>query len=91
TIWINPVVFELGNAEAVLIHEAIHAAQLCAGRGELRALGLELPPPALSRRYFLRYHKLRRQLEAEAYTIPAQPNAQELALNLLQEHCGEPQ
>jgi len=90
TIWINPVVFELGNAESVLIHEAVHAAQLCAGQGkQLRALGLEIPPPAISRRYFLRYHNLRRQLEAEAYTIPAQPNARELALSLLQERCGE--
>jgi len=90
TIWINPVVFELGNAESTLILEAVHAAQLCAGQGEnLRALGLDIPPPALSRRYYLRYHKLRRQLEAEAYTVPAQPNALELATNLLQERCGD--
>ena len=92
TIWINPVVFELGNAETVLIHEAVHAAQLCTGQGErLRALNLDIPPPALARRYFLRYHNVRRQLEAEAYTIPAQPNARQLALNLLQERCNPQQ
>ena len=87
TIWINPVVFELGNAEATLIHESVHAAQLCAGRGELQELGLDLPPPPLTRRYFLRYSHLRRQLEAEAYTITAQPNAFDLVLELLQERC----
>ncbi|MEM9156882.1 MAG: hypothetical protein AAGB13_17915 [Cyanobacteria bacterium P01_F01_bin.33] len=88
TIWINPVVFELGNAEVTLIHEAVHAAQACAGRGTLSPLGLEIPPPTMTRRYFLRYHNLRRQLEAEAYTVPAQPNAIVLVLDLLRKHCA---
>ena len=32
TISINPVVFELGIAQPTLVHEAVHAAQSCAGR-----------------------------------------------------------
>lgn len=87
TIWINPVAFDLGNAEATLIHESVHAAQLCAGNGELQELGLDLPPPKITRRYFLRYSNLRRQLEAEAYTVMAQPDRFDLVLELLQDWC----
>lgn len=88
TIWIHPVVFELGNAESTLIHEAVHAAQACAGEdGTLSPLGLEIQPPNLTRPYFLRYHSMRRQLEAEAYTVPAQPDAMPLVLDLLHEYC----
>ncbi|MEO1132851.1 MAG: hypothetical protein AAFX40_09120 [Cyanobacteria bacterium J06639_1] len=92
TIWINPVAFELGNADATLIHEAVHAAQTCAGEnGNLRPLGLDIQPPKLTRPYFLRYHNhIRRQLEAEAYTVPAQPNAIAIVHDLLQQHCPLP-
>jgi hypothetical protein len=87
TIWINPVVFELGIAKPVLVHEAVHAAQSCAGEGKPFPLGLDLLPPPQTRRYFMRYHSYRRQLEAEAYTIQVQPNGIELVIKLLNEHC----
>ena len=33
SIWINPVVFDLGIAQPTLVHEAVHAAQLCYSEG----------------------------------------------------------
>ncbi|NEP02204.1 MAG: hypothetical protein F6K58_26820 [Symploca sp. SIO2E9] len=86
-IWINPVVFELGIARPTLVHEAVHAAQSCSGGEDLRALNLEMTPPPQTRRFFLRYHSIRRQLEAEAYTVQVQPDGVEKAITLLHQHC----
>jgi len=86
-IWINPVVFELGIARPTLVHEAVHAAQRCAGGEQLRTVGLEVTPPPMTRRFFLRYHSHRREIEAEAYTIQVQPDGVDLAIALLQQHC----
>ena len=87
TIWINPVVFELKIAQPTLIHEAVHAAQSCAGEESLKTLGLKIPPPMVTKPFFFRYHFYRRELEAEAYTIQVQPNATDLALELLDRYC----
>ena len=87
TVWINPVVFDLGNALPVLIHEAVHAAQVCAGDGNFSLLNLELEAPKIALPYFLRYHNLQRQLEAEAYIVQTQSNSLELATDLLDQHC----
>ena len=89
TIWINPVVFELGNAKAVLIHEAVHAAQTCAGGGEISLLNLDLETPQYTRPYFMRYHSYRREIEAQAYTVQVQPDALAIAINLLEQYCSE--
>jgi hypothetical protein len=43
-IWINPVVFDLHIANQTLTHEAVHAAQVCAGNG---AWGIEVKLPCL--------------------------------------------
>ena len=88
TIWINPVVFELGIARPTLVHEAVHAAQTCAGGDKLSSLNLKITPPPMTRRYFLRYRASRRHLEAEAYTVQVQPDAVELAISLLHQHCS---
>ena len=88
TIWINPVVFELGNAQAVLIHEAVHAAQTCAGGGRVALLNLDLDPPQFTRPYFMRYHSYRREIEAQAYTVQAQPDSLAIAIELLEQHCS---
>ena len=88
TIWINPVVFELGNAEAVLIHEAVHAAQSCAGKGKMSLLNLDLEPPQFTRPYFMRYHAYRREIEAQAYTVQVQPDSLAIAIKLLEQHCS---
>lgn len=88
TIWINPVVFELGIARPTLVHEAVHAAQSCAGGNKLQILNLKITPPPLTRRYFLRYRAFRRHLEAEAYTVQVQPDGVELAIALLHQHCS---
>lgn len=88
TIWINPVVFDLGNDLATLIHEATHAAQLCLGKGEFQLLNLELEPPKITHPYFRRYHNnYQREIEAEAYTVQVQPNSLELVNRLLDRYC----
>jgi hypothetical protein len=88
TIWIEPLVFDLGIALPTLIHEATHAAQLCSGKGEIRALNLPFSPPNISRPFFTHYnHGLRRHLEAEAYAVQTHPDGYNLVISLLDKHC----
>lgn len=88
TIWIEPLVFELGIALPTLIHEATHGAQLCAGKNEIRALNLPFSPPNISRPFFTHYnHGLRRHLEAEAYAVQTHPDGYDLVLSLLDKYC----
>ncbi|MBD2395708.1 hypothetical protein H6G11_15800 [Cyanobacterium aponinum FACHB-4101] len=88
TIWINPIVFDLQIALPTLIHEATHAAQLCAGKNEITALNLSLSPPNIARPYFTHYnHGLRRHLEAEAYAVQTHPEGYDLVISLLNKHC----
>ena len=89
TVWINPIVFELENALATIVHEATHAAQLCAGQNrEFERLNLGIEPPRIAHPYFMRYHNYRREIEAEAYTVQVQKNSLELATKLLDTHCS---
>lgn len=89
TVWINPVVFDLGIAIPTLVHEAVHAAQLCNGSANtLRALDLGLEPYPRAYRLYMRYTGTRRTLEAEAYTIQALPNRVPYVINLLDSRCG---
>ena len=88
TIWIEPLVFELGIELPTLIHEATHAAQVCAGNGEITTLNLDFSPPNIARPFFMRYnHGFRRHLEAEAYAIQTHPDGLELVISLLNKHC----
>ena len=88
SIWINPIVFELGISKPTLIHEAVHAAQYCAGNGNIQKLGIELEPIPQARPFFKRYLDTQRQdLEREAYTIQTQLNSYQLARSLLEKHC----
>ena len=87
TVWVNPVVFELGIAEHTLVHEAVHAAQLCGSYDEFSPLGLELEPPLVVRPYFMRYSGIRRLVEAEAYTVQALDNRVEYVIDLLNTYC----
>ncbi|MEM7554275.1 MAG: hypothetical protein AAF378_09270 [Cyanobacteria bacterium P01_A01_bin.84] len=87
-IWINPVVFDLQIATPTIIHESVHAAQLCAGKGKMKALGLSIQPIPAARRLFLRYTNThRKDLEREAYAVQTQSNNFELATNILKKHC----
>lgn len=87
-IWINPIVFDLGIANPTLIHEAVHAAQVCAGQGKIKPLGLDIEPIAYARPFFFRYQDIdQRDLEREAYAVQTQPNAYELATSLLKQYC----
>ena len=89
TVWINPIVFELGNAEATIVHEATHAAQLCAGNNsEFKLLNLDIVPPKMTHPYFMRYHNYRREIEAEAYTVQVQPNKLKIATEALKNYCA---
>ncbi|BAQ59870.1 hypothetical protein GM3708_276 [Geminocystis sp. NIES-3708] len=88
TIYISPIVFDLGIALPTLIHEATHAAQLCGGKGEIRALNLPFSPPNVSRPFFTHYNNgLRRHLEAEAYAVQTHPDGYNLVLSLLDRYC----
>ncbi|MEO1670965.1 MAG: hypothetical protein AAFR77_09300 [Cyanobacteria bacterium J06631_2] len=88
SVWINPIVFELGNSIPTIIHESVHAAQYCAGDGNLQTLNLDLKPIPQASPFFKRYSNVQRQdLEREAYTIQTQPNSYELAQSLLDKHC----
>ena len=88
TIWINPIVFDLEIALPTLIHEATHAAQVCAGNGEIFPLNLSISPPNVARPFFTRYHEgFRRHLEAEAYAVQAHPQGYNMILDLLEKHC----
>ncbi len=88
SIWINPIVFELGNSTPTLIHESVHAAQYCAGNGNIQKIGLDLQPIPQALPYFKRYINTQRQdLEREAYTVQTQPNSYELVKSLLVKHC----
>ncbi len=89
TIWINPVVFELGNAKHTLIHEAVHASQTCAGNGEITLLDLAIEPPQITRPYFMGYHGYRREIEAQAYTIHAQTDGLAIVTELLNKYCQQ--
>ena len=88
SVWINPIVFELGISRAVLIHETIHAAQYCAGNGNITTLNLDLQPIPQALPFFKRYINTQRQdLEREAYTVQTQADSYELARSLLDRHC----
>lgn len=87
TVWINPVVFELGIAEHTLVHEAVHAAQLCGSHEEFGPLALGLEPPLVVQPYFMRYSGIRRLVEAEAYTVQALDNSVDYVIDLLNTHC----
>jgi hypothetical protein len=88
SIWINPITFELGISKVALIHETVHAAQYCAGNGNIQAINLDLEPIPQALPYFKRYVDTQRQdLEREAYTVQSQPNSYELARSLLDQHC----
>lgn len=93
TIWINPVVFDLEISIPTLVHEAVHAAQLCNGEGSngsgssLMPLNLGLTPYARAYRLYMRYTGLRRTLEMEAYTIQARDDRVEYVINLLNSRC----
>ncbi len=87
-IWINPVVFDLQIANPTLIHESVHAAQLCAGQGKMQALGLTIEPINYARPFFFGYIDVhQRDLEREAYAVQTQPNSFVLALSLLKQNC----
>ena len=88
SIWINPIVFELGNSRAVLIHEAVHAAQYCAGNGKIQTIGIDVEPIQQARPWFKRYLNVHSQaVEKEAYAVQTQANSYELAQSLLEQHC----
>ncbi|MEL6468617.1 MAG: hypothetical protein AAFQ74_02735 [Cyanobacteria bacterium J06623_4] len=88
TIWINPVVFDLKIAVPTIVHEAVHAAQLCSGsEGNLAPLNLGLVPYAGAYRLYTRYTGTRRTLEMEAYTIQARPDRVEYVIDLLNSRC----
>ena len=89
---ISPIVHELGIAQQVLLHEAVHAAQSCPN-GTLSLIGVQRPvdPAVGSRiRYLLRnhYEPNRSALEQEAFVIQSQPDAEQLIITALNQRCS---
>ncbi len=88
SIWINPIVFELGISDAVLIHETVHAVQYCVGNGNIQTIGLDIEPIRQAQPFFKRYVDTYSQaVEKEAYAVQTQSNNYELAVSLLEKHC----
>lgn len=88
SIWINPIVFELGIGNSVLVHEAVHAAQVCRGNGNIQTLELDIEPIPQARPFFKRYVDIHSQaVEREAYAVQTQSNSYELAISLLDKYC----
>lgn len=89
---ISPLVRELGITRAVVLHEAVHAAQSCPN-GMLSLIGVQRPvdPAVGSRiRYLLRNHYKpnRAALEQEAFVIQSQPDAEQLIITALNQRCS---
>ena len=79
----------MGIDNSILIHEAVHAAQYCRGNGSLQTLQLEIEPIQQARPFFKRYIDIHSQaLEKEAYAVQTQLDSFELAMSLLDKHCG---
>lgn len=87
-LWIHPITQKLGIAKQTLIHEAVHAAQVCRSRDPVMPLGIDVPISPQARRHFLRYHNFRRHVEAEALTVQGLPNGTDYVIQLLQQHCS---
>ena len=91
---ISPVVHELGIAQQVLLHEAVHAAQSCPS-GKLTPIGIQrrADPAVESRiRYLLsnHYRHDHMSLEQEAFLIQGQEDAEALVVKALKERCQPP-
>ena len=89
---ISPLVRDLGITRAVILHEAVHAAQSCPD-GTLTLIGVQRPvdPAVGSRiRYLLRnnYKPNRAALEQEAFMIQSQPDAEQLIITALNQRCS---
>ena len=89
---ISPLVRELGITRAVLLHEAVHAAQSCPN-GALSLIGVQrkVDPAVSSRiRYILHNHYKANTtaLEQEAFVIQSQPDAEQLIITALNQRCS---
>ena len=89
---ISPLVRELGITRAVLLHEAVHAAQSCPD-GALSLIGVQrrVDPVIGSRiRYILhsQYKPHAAALEREAFVIQSQPDAEQLIITALNQRCS---
>ena len=83
---------ELGITRAVLLHEAVHAAQSCPN-GALSLIGVQrkVDPAVVSRiRYLLHNHYKSNNtaLEQEAFVIQSQPDAEQLIITALNQRCS---
>ncbi len=89
-LWVHPLAFDLGIADPVLVHEAVHAAQLCKGGDQLSPLNLKQEPLVYARPFWLRYQNIhRRDIEREAFTLQTQPDRFTQIRQLLSTHCGQ--
>jgi len=89
-VWLNPVIFDLQIATPVIIHEAVHAAQFCKGKGKFAQLDLTINPIVYAQRFFNFYiDNNRKELEREAYAVQTQPNSFDMVTSLLKQYCNK--
>jgi len=91
TLLVSPLADALGISRAVLLHEAVHAAQSCPS-GTLSLLGVNRKTdPAVDSqiRYILRHHYKQANvaLEQEAFLIQGQPDAEQIIIEALNRRC----
>ena len=91
TLLVSPLADALGISGAVLLHEAVHAAQSCPS-GTLSLLGVNRKTdPAVDSqiRYILRHHYKQGNiaLEEEAFVIQGQPDAEQIIIEALNRRC----
>ena len=91
TLLVSPLADALGISRAVLLHEAVHAAQSCpTGKPSLLGVKRRTDPAVGSQiRYILGHHYKQANiaLEQEAFLIQGQPDAEQIIIEALNRRC----
>jgi hypothetical protein len=90
-IWVSPLAIEMGLARAVLIHEAVHAAQACP-KGKLNPIGWPVQMSYVVDRevsglLYRGYAHSKHELEREAFAMQGHPQAIPMITKALQQRC----
>ena len=90
-IWISPLAIEMGLGRAVLIHEAVHAAQACP-KGKPSTIGWPVQMSYVVDRevsglLYRGYAHGNHELEREAFAMQGHPQAIQMISKTLQKRC----
>ena len=91
TLFVSPLAFELGIGQAVLVHEATHAAQSCPN-GQLTPIGWKLKAsPVVSREIsgiLVHSYRENQHLEREAFLVQGHHDAIPKVIGALKSRCN---